>query len=285
MGDRTNTDTVRFVRIRDVIEETPTTRTFLFEDEFSTASKPGQFLMVWIPQIEELPMSVGIESFESGELAAVTVRKYGFGSTSLYQKQVGEHIGIRGPYGNHFSIPDSLRNALLVGGGTGLVPLVRLFKAHLQYRVESSLIMGARTKNEVLFENKVQKLLIHSNFIGNVAFSTDDGSYGLKGSAVDLAESTLLSKKFDMIYTCGPELMMKGIHSLGEKFSIPVEASLERYMKCAIGICGSCCINDRLVCRDGTIFDSNSLRQLTEFGVRYRDKSGRFSYYPSTSTK
>jgi dihydroorotate dehydrogenase electron transfer subunit len=282
LGDHTNTDTIRFVRIREVIEETPTTRTFLFEDEYSTASNPGQFLMVWIPQIEELPMSIGTEG---SELAAVTVRKYGFGSTSLYQKQVGEHIGIRGPYGNHFSMPSSLGNALLVGGGTGLVPLVRLFEDLLRRGIECSLIMGARTKNEVLFENKVRKLLIHSNFIGNVAFSTDDGSYGLKGSAVDLAESILLSKNFDMMYTCGPELMMKGIHSLGEKFSILVEASLERYMKCAIGICGSCCINERLVCRDGTIFDSNSLRQLTEFGVGYRDKSGRFSYFPSTSTR
>ena len=88
----------------------------------------------------------------------------------------------------------------------------------------------------------------------------------------------MLSKKFEMLYTCGPELMMKGVQKLGERFSIPVEASLERYMKCAIGICGSCCINDRLVCKDGTIFDSNRLRQLTEFGVSYRDKSGRLSY-------
>jgi dihydroorotate dehydrogenase electron transfer subunit len=281
--DHTNTDILRYVRIKRVIEETPTIRTIEFEDEYSLASMPGQFIMVWIPQIEELPMSVGIESFEGHKFAAVTVRKYGTGSTALYHKQVGELIGIRGPYGNHFSIPENLRNALLIGGGTGLVPLVRLFSDLLQDRVQTSLIMGARTKNEVLFEHKVQKLLTDNNPKDSVAFSTDDGTFGFEGSTVDLAESILVSKKFEIMYTCGPELMMKGVHKLGERFSIPVEASLERYMKCAIGICGSCCINNRLVCQDGTIFDSKSLRQLTEFGVSYRDKSGRPSYFISQS--
>ncbi|MGA7368864.1 MAG: dihydroorotate dehydrogenase electron transfer subunit [Nitrososphaeraceae archaeon] len=281
MADHTDTDILRLVRIRKAIEETATTRTIVFDDEYSVASMPGQFLMVWIPQIEELPMSIGIESFENLKCAAVTVRKYGLGSTALYHKQVGEHIGIRGPYGNHFSIPENLRNVLLIGGGTGLVPLVRLFSDLVHDRIQTSLIMGARTKEEVIFQHKVQNLLADNKLNNCVAFSTDDGTYGFKGSTVDLAESILASKKFDMMYTCGPELMMKGVQKLGERFSIPVEASLERYMKCAIGICGSCCINDKLVCQDGTIFDSNSLRQLTEFGVSYRDKSGRSSYFIS----
>lgn len=283
MADHTNTDILRFVRIKEEIEETPTIRTLVFEDEYSIASMPGQFLMVWIPQIEELPMSVGIETFEGRKFAAVTVRKYGLGSTALYHKQVGEHIGIRGPYGNHFSVPLNLRNALLIGGGTGLVPLVRLFSDLLHGRIQTSLIMGARTKNELIFEHKVEKLLADNNLNNSIAFSTDDGTYGFRGSTVDLAESILVSKKFEIMYTCGPELMMKGVQKLGERFSIPVEASLERYMKCAIGICGSCCINDKLVCQDGTIFDSNGLRQLTEFGVSYRDKSGRSSYFISQS--
>lgn len=283
MADHTNTDILRFVQIKKVIEETPTIRTIVFEDEYSIASMPGQFLMVWIPPIEELPMSVGIENVESCKFAAVTVRKYGIGSTALYHKQVGDLIGIRGPYGNCFSVPENLRNALLIGGGTGLVPLVRLFSNLLHDRIQASLIMGARTKNEILFEHKVRKLLADSNLNDTVAFSTDDGTYGFSGSTVDLAESILVSKKFEIMYTCGPELMMKGVQNLGERFSIPVEASLERYMKCAIGICGSCCINDKLVCRDGTIFDSMNLKQLTEFGSSYRDKSGRPSYFVSQS--
>jgi dihydroorotate dehydrogenase electron transfer subunit len=279
LADHTNTDILRSVQIEKVIVETPSIRTIIFEDKYSVASMPGQFLMVWIPQVEELPMSVGIESLGSIKFGAVTVRKYGPGSTALYYKKGGERIGIRGPYGNYFSIPKNLRNALIIGGGTGLVPLVRLFSDLLNNHVNTTLIMGSRTRNEVLYEHKAQKALTDNNRNGNIAFSTDDGTYGFEGSTVELAESILLSKKFEMLYTCGPELMMKGVQKLGERFSIPVEASLERYMKCAIGICGSCCINDRLVCQDGTIFDSNQLRHLTEFGVSYRDKSGRLSFY------
>ena len=83
---------------------------------------PGQFAMVWIPGINELPMSVMI-SKEQGK-AAFTVRKHGPSSTGLFNIKVGEQIGVRGPYGNSFD----LRNGkiLLVGGGTGLVPLMRL---------------------------------------------------------------------------------------------------------------------------------------------------------------
>jgi dihydroorotate dehydrogenase electron transfer subunit len=285
LEDHITTDSLRPVLVKKVIDETPTIRTIIFDDEYSIASMPGQFLMVWIPQIEELPMSIGIESFENLKFAAITVRKYGIGSTALYHRKVGELIGIRGPYGNQFSVPTNLKNALIIGGDTGLVPLVRLFGDLLQERVQTSLVMGARTRNELLFENKTKKLLSDKSNRSSVAFSTDDGTYGFKGSALELAESVMITKKFEMIYTCGPELMMKGVYELGEKFSVPVEASIERYMKCAIGICGSCCINDRLVCHDGTIFDSSSLRRLTEFGVSYRDKSGRPSYFISTGDK
>lgn len=68
MVDHTNTDILRFVRIQKVIEETPTIRTIMFKDDFSVASMPGQFVMVWIPRVEERPMSVGIESFDSDKL-------------------------------------------------------------------------------------------------------------------------------------------------------------------------------------------------------------------------
>ena len=73
--------------------------------------------------------------------------------------------------------------------------------------------------------------------------------------------------------------MMKKILDLASASLIPVQASLERYMKCGIGICASCCIGDKLVCKDGTVFDSETLSSLSEFGLEYRDKSGRKCKY------
>ena len=69
----------------------------------------------------------------------------------------------------------------------------------------------------------------------------------------------LESEKFDNVYTCGPELMMKKVFDIASSYSLPVQARLERYMKCGIGICGSCCIGEHLVCKDGTIFNEKEL--------------------------
>nr|AIE93258.1 oxidoreductase domain-containing protein (pyrDII) [uncultured marine thaumarchaeote AD1000_33_B07] len=87
-------------------------------------------------------------------------------------------------------------------------------------------------------------------------------------------EELLEENSFDAIYTCGPELMMYKAVKLAMSNQIFVQASLERMMKCGIGICGSCCINDDLVCRDGTIFDGNHLMLNNEFGQFHRTKSG-----------
>ena len=271
----TNIDKLRTVVIEDVIEETPSVKTFVFYDKLSSNAKPGQFLMVWIPRAEELPMSVMISN--KRDHAAITVRKHGFGSTSLYEKVQNDMIGIRGPYGNYFRVNKDLKNPLLVGGGTGLVPLMRLATVFNKLQGKCTIIMGAKSKDEVLFKGLVNEIL--SKVSNNVIVTTEDGSYGIKGMVTDALKSIMKKEKFDIIYTCGPELMMKNIYDLSVIHSIPIQASLERYMKCGIGICASCCINDQLVCKDGTVFDENQLSEMSEFGKVFRDKSGRPWYY------
>jgi dihydroorotate dehydrogenase electron transfer subunit len=271
----TNIDKIRIVAIKDVIEETPSVKTFVFYDKLSSNAKPGQFLMVWIPRAEELPMSVMIS--HKRDHAAITVRKHGFGSTSLYEKMQNDIIGIRGPYGNYFSVSNDLKHPLLIGGGTGLVPLMRLASVINKIPRKCTIIMGAKTRDEVLFKDLTNEILDKTS--NNIIVTTEDGSDGIKGVVTDALKSIIKKEKFDMIYTCGPELMMKNIYDLSIIHSIPIQASLERYMKCGIGICASCCINDKLVCKDGTVFNENQLSNMLEFGKIYRDKSGRKSYY------
>ena len=271
----TNIDRLRTVIIEQVIEETPTVKTFVFKDKISSNARPGQFLMVWIPRIEELPMSVMV--YDRKERAAITIRKLGFGSTALFDKGVGEVIGIRGPYGNQFKIAKSTKRALLIGGGTGLVPLLRLATILNKLKVDTTIIIGARSKQEVFFEKKAHDLLDKTKH--KVIISTEDGSYGIKGNATYAMSLIIMKEKFDMVYTCGPELMMRKVFDIGSANALPIQASLERYMKCGIGICASCCIGDRLVCKDGTVFNEKQLRAMTEFGKMYRDKSGRRFQY------
>lgn len=267
----TNIDKRRIVRIEETILETPTIKTLVFKDDLSYTAKPGQFLMVWIPRIEEIPMSVMINSKDG--YAAVTIRKSGFGSTALFDRKKGDLIGLRGPYGNKFVLKKSYQNILIIGGGTGLVPLLRLASYVSKKKIKATIVLGARTKKEVFFEKIARKITEMSD--STFLVCTDDGSYGIKGTTVSLMTSLVRENIFDCVFTCGPELMMKGVVCLATENSIPVQASLERYMKCGIGICGSCCLDSSLVCQDGTVFNGRQLSKILDFGISYRDKDGQ----------
>jgi len=262
-----NSNSHHICTIEKIIDETPTVRTLIFSDEVLSSVLPGQFAMVWIPGVNELPMSVMIT--QEKDKAAFTVRKRGEPSTAMYNLTVGDYIGVRGPYGNCFDIKDG--KLLLIGGGTGLVPLLRLI-TFCKPSHDITLLMGAQTKEEIFFEDLANKLLEKNEH--QVIPVTEDGTYGKKGFVTDILEELLEKSSFDAVYTCGPELMMYKTVKLATSNQIFVQASLERMMKCGIGICGSCCIKQDLVCRDGTIFDGNYLMENDEFGHYYRTKSG-----------
>ena len=264
--------------IERVVDETPTVRTLYFHDEVLANVKPGQFTMVWIPGVNELPMSV-MTSPDFPE-AGFTVRKRGESSTALYNLKIGDKIGVRGPYGNSFAT-ENIRvltdaKVLLIGGGTGLVPLMRYLDFLVNPAINGAsvtLLMGSKTKDEVFFEEKAKEL-IGLNTKLTVIPVTEDGSYGEKGYVTDVLEKLLEENTYDAIYTCGPELMMYKVVKLANEKGIFVQASLERMMRCGVGICGSCCVNEDLVCRDGTVFDGQYLAKNSEFGHLQRTKSG-----------
>ncbi len=265
-------DTPKIVTIEKVVDETPTVRTIFFSDEMMSQVLPGQFAMVWIPGVNEIPMSVMI-SQENGK-AAFTVRKHGLATTELFSKKVGDQIGIRGPYGNSFTVKQG--KLLLVGGGTGLVPLIRLV-TFLKKTDNITIIMGAKTKSEVFFEKLANKLLEGTTH--KVIVVTEDGSYGEKGLVTYVMEKLFKESNFDCVYTCGPEKMMHKVVQIASANKTHVEASIERMMKCGIGICGSCCFGDVMACKDGTVFDGQTLLANKEFGYTHRNKSGILDNY------
>ncbi len=258
--------------IEEVIDETPTVRTLVFSDDVMSSVLPGQFAMVWIPGINELPMSVMI-SRESGK-AAFTVRKHGHASTGLFNVKVGQQIGVRGPYGNSFDLKQG--KLLLVSGGTGLVPMMRLL-TFLKPDDDVTLLIGAKSKDEVFFEDLANSLLDKNSH--QVIVSTDDGTYGERGYVTEVVKKLVSEIRFNAVYTCGPEIMMYKTVQLAHSKGLFVQASLERMMKCGVGICGSCCVGEDLVCRDGTIFDGPHLLSNKEFGHFHRNKAGILENY------
>jgi len=254
--------------ILDVKTENPTVKTFTFKDKICTRAKPGQFLMLWIPKVDEIPLSI-LDANEDGTVS-VAVKKVGEATEALHSKKVGEVIGIRGPFGNSFTIKNG--RILMVGGGTGIAPLLFLTKKLASKTAKLVFVMGAKTKEELMFIDELEELCSK----GNVVATTEDGSYGVKGLATTPLETLLTKERFDMLYTCGPEQMMRKVFDLAEKHRIALEASLERLMRCAIGLCGSCVVGKYRVCRDGPVFTASQLREVkSEFGVSKRNFNGK----------
>jgi len=224
---------------------------------------PGQFFMIWIPGVDEIPMSV---SEITKDVKGITFRKIGDATRALYHLKPGSKIGVRGPYGNGFKLTG--KHLLFVGGGTGIAMLAPAVEQARKRKLKSTVIIGVKTKNDLFFEDRLRR------FDATVLVSTDDGSKGYKGFASELAKDVLKKEKIDAVFTCGPEPMMKTLLSCCR--TIPFQASLERYMKCSIGICGQCCVGKGLrVCLDGPIFDGKTLKKVEDFGVYSRDAAGR----------
>lgn len=247
--------------VSEQITETPSIKTVRFNERL--AATPGQFVMAWVPGVDEFPMSVSY----AAEGLGITYQILGEGTRALASKVRGERVGIRGPYGKGFAIHG--KRLLIVAGGAGMAPLAPFIEEAIAHGSSVDLVIGARTSSNLLFEARAARAGARMHI------STDDGTKGFKGLATELAEAVLSEGKFDSIYACGPEKMLLGILKIAESRRMPMQASLERMMRCGIGICDSCAIDGRHVCRDGPVFSERELRSFSELGKTKLDLCGR----------
>ncbi len=203
---------------------------------------PGQFVMVWLPGVGEKPFSLAWKDL-------MVVKRVGPFTSRLFDLEPGDRLWLRGPYGKGFE-PVGEKVAL-VAGGIGIPPLYALARAYRGDFEEITLIYGARSKEELA-------LMDIEDYVDEVVITTDNGSLGRRGFPTDvLAER---KDEFDQVYACGPEPMLKAVLRAMDYRNVQISA--ERYMKCGIGVCGSCSLGKYLVCRDGPIFSGSQLRGL-----------------------
>jgi len=246
-------------RITRVADETPSIKTFFLD--LKLGGKPGQFVMVWIRGVDEIPMSPSYPD-------AITVQKVGDATSALFKLRKGDSVGIRGPIGNGFTL--SGRSILLIAGGVGAAPLAPLAERARSKKIKVRTLLGAKTDNELLFTKRFRSA-------GDLHTATDDGSDGHKGPVTELLDELDL-RRYDQIYSCGPEKMMSRVLEMvkGANMASKTQFSLQRYIKCGVGICGTCCIDPSglRVCVDGPVFRGDALVN-SEFGWYARDASGR----------
>jgi dihydroorotate dehydrogenase electron transfer subunit len=219
--------------------------------------------MVWVPGDDELPMSLSYLGGSKG----ITVKVMGDTSRRIQALPAGTLLGIRGPYGNRFDLsPDRL---LVVAGGSGAAVLAPAAEAARAAGKSVTVALGATTRSELLFAERFESMG------ARVLRTTDDGTVGTRGFVTVVAEQLLETEEFDAVWTCGPEVMMAKVVDAAEARGVPVFCSVERHMKCALGMCDACALGPLHVCVDGPVFSGKLLRSIPDFGHFKRDPAGR----------
>jgi dihydroorotate dehydrogenase electron transfer subunit len=217
-------------------------------------SEPGQFVMAWLPGVDERPFSI-----VDDDPLTLTVARVGPFTDALAAVNPGERVWVRGPFGRGFR-PLGQRH-LIVGGGCGAAALALLAKRARAAGHEVIVGLGARSADRVMLRWRFEELGCL------VKIATDDGSAGLGGTALDLARPDLESRWPDAVYACGPEPMLRALAMRCDELGLPCSVSIEAVMKCGMGVCGSCSHGDRLVCQDGPVFSAQELIELWQLGL------------------
>jgi dihydroorotate dehydrogenase electron transfer subunit len=151
--------------------------------------------------------------------------------------------------------------------------LLKIKECYKEKGIESIAVVGGRSEKDIIYRKQL------SVVCREVLITTDDGSMGKKGNVMVEVIPLLSSGKIDAVYCVGPERMMAAIAQAAKEHKVTCQISIERYMKCGIGVCGSCDINGKLACIDGPIMSGDDAAKLSEFGKRHRDASGILKDY------
>lgn len=275
---------MNYIKISNIETENECVKTFYFEHTLN--SKPGQFVMLWVPGIDEKPFSI---AYDDGKKFGLTIFKRGPLTNKLFEMKISDRVGISGPFGTAFSVLPN-KHYIMVAGGYGAAPLYNLASVISNpngvrdlSQTKIDFCIGARTKDLILFKEKlntVPNLKLH--------IATDDDSEGHKGFATDLLEKIILKKdpsspsapqddnSRELVVTCGPELMEKKVLDICNQHNVQCEVSIERYMKCGIGVCGQCAVDELgiCMCTHGPVVNRDLANKILEFGKYHRDKTG-----------
>ncbi len=252
----------RMSRILEARRETPLVKTFVLDADID--AQPGQFVMLWLPGVDEKPMSIaGMRPL------TISAARVGPMTAELHALNPGDYLGWRGPFGRPFQLePD--RRALLVAGGYGSAPLYPLGRQALAAGLDVTIAIGARVADELLYADRFAALG------APLLLSTNDGSRGVKGFVTDAINQSPVSHLSSVtVYACGPERMLVALHALCRANGWHGQLSVERYMKCGFGICGQCALDDVLVCADGPVLTLDQLDGKRDFGRFHRGPTGR----------
>ena len=263
----------RILRVRRETGDVFTIETQPEAGESGFQFAPGQFNMVYVFGVGEVPLSISGDPARTKTLTH-TVRGVGWVTRALQGMKKGDMIGVRGPFGTPWPLQEAAGNdVLIIAGGVGLAPLRPVIYHLLAQREQYgnvSILYGARNPDDMLFGKELEKW--RGRFDLHVDATVDSAKRGWMGN-VGVVTQLIPKAMFDpdntLAMICGPEIMMRfTIKELGRQGidATGIYLTMERNMKCAIGFCGHCQFGPQFICKDGPVFRYDRIRNI--FGQR-----------------
>jgi len=230
---------------------------------------PGQFNMIYVFGVGEVPISISGDPNKKNRIVHTT-RMVGTVTKAMGTLRRGDVLGIRGPFGTSWPVDRCAGcDVVIVAGGIGLAPLRPAIYYILSNRGRYNrviLLYGARTPEDILYKREIEKW--KSRFDFEVYVTVDRGTSGWKGN-VGVVTTLIPRAPFDPLnavaFVCGPEVMMRftaiELIKRGVKEN-NIFLSMERNMKCGIGLCGHCQFGPVFICKDGPVFSYSQVKDL-----------------------
>jgi len=233
---------------------------------------PGQFVEVSIPGIGEAPISISSSPTQKGSFEMV-IRKVGNVSNALHELTAGDKIFVRGPFGTSFPVDSVMKgkDVIFICGGIGLVPVRSAIRYVLDNRDDYGrviILFGAKTPRDRLFVNEIDEWRHDKNVtLLQTVDRRDENWYGAEGVITTLMPLVKIDKDNTVAVICGPPIMYKFVIIMLLEAGLKedqIYLSLERRMKCGVGKCGHCQINNIYVCQDGPVFKFSDISDIEE---------------------
>jgi NAD(P)H-flavin reductase len=231
--------------------------------------RPGQFNMLYVFGVGEVPISISGDPSRPDTLVHTT-REVGAVTRAMRALAPGDTIGVRGPFGSSWPVDAAVgRDVVLIAGGIGLPPLrpaLYHVLAHREHYGRIVVLYGARTPEDLLFRDEIVEWRSHLDLEVHVTVDRATGNWrGNVGVVTPLVRRAPMDPRRSVAMICGPEIMIRAAcQELSRRGVSPADTfvSLERNMKCAVGLCGHCQLGPHLVCRDGPVFPYDQVERL-----------------------
>lgn len=229
--------------------------------------RPGQFTMLYLPGVGEIPISVSGDAEDHRRLVH-TIRGVGPVSRALASRKAGDTIGVRGPFGSAWPTTRAEGlDVLVIAGGLGLAPVRPILYHLLRHRAlygAVALLYGTRRPEDILFERELREWRSRLDLQVLVTVDQADPSWrGPVGVVTPLVDGASFDPFHSLAFVCGPEIMMRLVSGalIGRGIDPGhIYVSLERNMKCAIGLCGHCQLGPLFICKDGPVVRFDAIR-------------------------